>query len=207
MRRIFPALLLAAACSTGEADDDGNIQPSACGLAGTMIGSECAGIDECGGANNAIEPSFCEHCLLRPDTHVCEAGRCRMLGAKGSIQTAFGIPPAAVGTRSYTIATIQPIMADGGKVTCEKLLTSCGFLDNPAINTTNSTFKNFDGPASIENAYPALSAAEAGADQILFIQVTTDVQGKGMVKARGCADGITVMENQTTEVPIELMGI
>jgi hypothetical protein len=98
-------------------------------------------------------------------------------------------------------------MADGSKVTCAKLLSSCSFLDNPAINTTNSTFKNFDGPASIDNAYPALSAAEAGSDQLLFIQVTTDVQGKGEVKARGCVEGIAVVEGQNTQVAIELTGI
>jgi hypothetical protein len=199
------ALLLTAACNTG--GDDNDPQPTACGLAGTMTGTECMGIDQCGGENNAIEPSFCEHCLLRPDTHVCEAGTCRALGPRGNIQTAFGIPAEAVGTKSYTLATIQPIMADGSKVTCAKLLSSCSFLDNPAINTTNSTFKNFDGPASIDNAYPALSAAEAGSDQLLFIQVTTDVQGKGEVKARGCVEGISVMEGQNTQVAIELTGI
>lgn len=203
--RIWFLALISIACNSGEADDD-DLQPSMCGLAGTKTGSECSGIDECG-TNNAIEPSFCEHCLLRPDTHVCESGTCRALGPRGNIQSAFGIPAQAVGSKSYTVATVQPIMADGSKVTCEKLTTTCGFLDNPAINTTNSTFKNFDGPASIENAYPVLSAAEAGSDQILFLQVTTDVQGKGTVTARGCAEGISVSEGQTTQVPIELMGI
>lgn len=205
MRSVLLFALLLVACGTGrQRDDDGGGQSTTCGLAGVKAGAECSGIDECGGPNNAIEPSFCEHCLLRPDTHVCESGTCRMLGATGTIETGFGIPNEAAGAKSYTIATIHPVMADGGRVTCEKLMSTCGFLDNPAINTTNSTFKNFGAPASPDNAYFGLSSVEAGEDRILFIQVTTDVQGKGSVEARGCVEGISVMENETIQVPIEL---
>ena len=202
MRLAFVATILMA-CNTG-GGDDGTGQPSECGIAGVVPASECTGIDECGAPNNPIEPEFCEHCLLRPDTHVCEAGTCRMLGPKGNIQTAFGVPPAAVGSKSYTIATIHPTLANGGKVTCEKLMTTCAFLDNPGINTTNSTFKRFNEPARADSAYPALSSVEAGSGRILFIQVTSDDQGKGNVTAKGCVENIVVGENETVEVPIEL---
>ena len=202
MRSVFLTAILAFGCSGGS--DDGMNQPTACGVSGLTPASECTGIDECGAANNVIQPQFCEHCLLRPDTHVCEAGSCRMLGEKGNIQTAFAVPSPAVGSKSYTIATIHPIMADGGKVTCEKLLTSCAFVNNPAINTTNSTFKRFNEPARGDSVYPALSSAEAGTGRILFIQVTSDDQGKGNVTAKGCVENITVEANQTIEVAIEL---
>jgi hypothetical protein len=205
LRPLLLTAILAAACNTGGGDDDGvDTDPTACGLAGSPPAAECTGIDGCGAANNVIDPEFCEHCLLRPDTHVCEAGSCRMLGPKGNIQTAFAVPSAAVGSKSYTIATIHPVLADGGKITCEKLMTTCGFLDNPGINTTNSTFKRFSEPARTDSVYPALSSVEAGSGRILFIQVTSDDQGKGEVKARGCVENITVAENETVEVAIEL---
>src|SRR5688500_2539096 len=201
--RLLLTLAILAACNTG-GGDDGTAQPSECGIAGVAPASECTGIDECGAPNNPIEPEFCEHCLLRPDTHVCEAGSCRMLGATGNIQTAFAVPAAAVGSKSYTIASIHPVLADGGKVTCEKLTTGCAFLDNPAINTSNSTFKRFSEPARADSVYPALLSAEAGMGRILFIQVTSDEQGKGVVKATGCVENIAVTAGQTTEVAIEL---
>lgn len=198
--------MVASACS-GEATDDGGDGggPSACGLAGAAPASECTGLGTCGGgASNAIEPEFCEHCLLRPNTHLCEAGACRTLGATGNIMTQVGVPPAAAGAKSYTIASIFPVMADGRTISCEKLTTTCGFLGNGAINTTNSTFKRFAEPARTDSVYPALISAEAGAGRILFIQVTSDEQGKGMVLARGCTQDITVAANETVTVPIDI---
>ncbi len=203
--RVLLFTLLLAGCNSGTGDD-GTPEPSACGLAGLRTGEECNGLDECGASNNAIEPEFCENCLIRPDTHVCEAGTCRPLGPKGNIQTAFAIPLEAEGSKSYTLATLIPTMGDGSKVTCEKLMSpSCSFLHNPAINTTNSTFKRFNEPARSDSVYPALSSVEAGTGRILFIQVTSDEQGKGTVTARGCVDGISVSENETVQVPIDIL--
>jgi hypothetical protein len=96
-------------------------------------------------------------------------------------------------------------MADGGKVTCEKLTSTCGFLMNPAINTTNSTFKRFAEPARTDSVYPSLISAEAGTGRLLFIQITSDEQGKGTVLAQGCAENLTVNEGETLTVPVEIL--
>lgn len=207
MRSFIIAAVLLVSCSGGDRDDgdDGSMkQATACGLAGTKRGNECSGLGDCGaGAANAKQPNFCDNCLMRPDTHVCEAGVCRALGGTGNIMTAFGIPEAAAGAKSFTVATIHPVMADGSEVTCTKLMSTCGFLMNPAINTTNSTFKRFAEPARTDSVYPSLISAEAGTGRLLFIQITSDEQGKGTVLAQGCAEGLTVNEGETVTVPVD----
>lgn len=197
---------LLLACGGGGGGADGGAGTNACGAAGTARGAECTGLDDCGaGAANFKEVSFCEHCPWRPDTHVCEAGVCRALALENSnIGTAFGVPDAATGAKSFIMASINPTMADGTRVTCAALLGTCDRVMNRRLNTGNSRFLNFTEPAAPGFAYQGQVLADVGTERLLLVLVTSEAQGKGAVMATGCAEGIEVRAGETTQVSLTL---
>jgi hypothetical protein len=176
---------------------------SSCGVGGTASGQECTGLKQCGrGESNYVEVAFCEHCFARPDTHVCEAGVCRQLPMElGTLKVAFTLD-AVQGAQSFAQATILPTMADGTKVTCAALLSTCNSINNPAINTTLSNAKALPGGGDV---VISLISADPGPDRLYMVRLTSELQGKGQVKAVGCKEGITVVAGQTVDVSVDLV--
>ncbi len=124
------------------------------------------------------------------------------------ISVLISVGPEGTGAVGFTIATINPIMADGSKVTCATLLSSgCNVLDNSGLNVTNSTHKRFSGGgASPQMVYQTGISGEPGADRILFVQATQEQSGDGKIMARGCVDGITVpLPAGQTRIGIDLV--
>lgn len=204
---ILLAASLLSACGSSDGGADAGLGMNSCGAAGALTGSQCTSLAMCGaGAQNQIINPLCEHCLARPDTHVCEAGTCRPLDSAGSsIMYGIAITSAAVGAASYTVASINPIMADGTKVSCAALMSGqCSYVNNGAFNTGNSTFKAFVPPADPSYAYQGLISADVGADRLLFIEATSALQGKGTVKARGCVEGLNITAGASVPVEITL---
>lgn len=204
--RALPAILIGAVASACGGTETTN--PPVTNSCGTVEQAPaemgCTGLASCGGMSNAIKVTFCKYCFARPDTKVCEAGTCRAIDISGSISTQLQVPEVARGAKSFTIASVNPIMADGTKVTCATLLSTCAYADNFAINTGNSTFRNFNPPADPANVYPAPIAADAGAGRLLVVRLTSEVQGAGNVMAVGCTEGIDVVSGQTANVDLTL---
>src|SRR5260370_2650130 len=74
------AFLASIGCGGGGGATDAGTQSGACGISGPTAGSECHSLAECGaGMLNSRTTTFCEHCFAFGDTHLCEAGKCRML--------------------------------------------------------------------------------------------------------------------------------
>ncbi|MBI2377130.1 MAG: hypothetical protein HYV07_24225 [Deltaproteobacteria bacterium] len=206
--RVSPAMATLGLCCFGacgaEVEERPIIGTTTCGVPEGKAATECASLADCGGPNNARKVEFCENCFARGDSHVCESGTCKALDTSGSIKSAISIPAEAAGALSYTIAALNPIMADGTRLSCEKLLASCTYRDDFAFNAANSTFKAFPAPANPSNAYPLQTPADVGVDRLLVIFVTEGSQGKGRVLASGCVGGIEVRAGETTTVPIDL---
>lgn len=208
---MFLGLALATACSSGSDDgsgDDDCNNPTSCGVSGCKMAEECNGLSDCGlGSSNFIEPEFCVHCPPRSDTHVCEAGVCRET-TLSNIDVMFVVPPEASGARSFTITAFNPIMADGGTLTCTALASSCGFVGNEMLNAGNSRASAFPGGmADPANVYTSRIAADVGTDRVVFVQAVTDTQGKGSVVARGCVEQVEVKAMEIVRVPMDLTAI
>lgn len=200
---LVSSIVIACGSDTGPGPDSHGT-PSLCGEAGATPGAECTGLDRCGTPmQNFVKVAFCEHCFARADTHVCEAGTCRALDQSPDtkIEFRFTVPPAALGSQSFTTAALNPVMADGTRLTCGALSSTCMFVDNAMINARNSRFDRLVAGADF---YHGQIAADAGSDRLLFIQVTSGVQGTGDVRARGCVSGIEVVSGQTTAVVVDL---
>ncbi|MCB9651055.1 MAG: hypothetical protein H6730_31360 [Deltaproteobacteria bacterium] len=192
---VFALIPLAAACSGGGDDPDGGLSASSCGVAAEAAAAECAGLDQCGaGAQNyAVDPT-CEHCPGRADSQLCEAGACRDVSGLELVLVQLAVTDKAVGAPSFTIATLNPISADGTRVTCEKLLSSaCTVVGNSGLNFTNSTHKQFGGGgAATGMVYQTGISGEPGTDRIVLVQATSALGGDGDVVARACVEGVTI---------------
>ncbi|MFO0727109.1 MAG: hypothetical protein U1E65_25230 [Myxococcota bacterium] len=177
---------------------------TSCGVAGVVPASECTGIQQCGGASNAKTVSFCEHCFALPDTHVCEAGTCRKLpefSTWGSIVGNVSLTNLGSNAQSLAVAAILPTAADGSKLTCQKLLSSCNYVNNNGLNANARTSAISNGGDFI--AVPI--SIDAGPDRLYFIVLTNSTQGKGTILAKGCQEGITVESGKMTNVTIDLV--
>jgi hypothetical protein len=192
-----------AACGEGSP----SAGPAACGAAGAAEGGACAGLAGCGGEGNAQSVSFCDNCPLRAGTQICRAGACSTFSADGAIALRpLAIPEAAAGAESVVLAALEPVAADGTRLTCAGLLSSaCALEGNGALNATNVRFQNFAMPAAPGLVFPGLGTSSApGPDKLLLVRVTSEVQGSGEVLAEGCAEGIDVPSDGSVEAEVVL---
>lgn len=193
-RRFCSLLFVLAACGSTEEPPD-PMGTNSCGTSGAVNGMECQGLDTCGGSSNFESVTFCTHCFKRAKAggQVCEAGVCRTLAAiPPNLISTIKLPAAAVASaRSITQALILPVMADGTRVTCAALLSTCAALDNPKLNTAGSNFRNIANPGQGDVLTGGLFADE-GDDRIYVVRATTEVQGNGNVVGVGCAENIDV---------------
>jgi hypothetical protein len=202
---VLPFLLFAACGPEDPERPDGGASANACGVAGAKTGSECAGLAQCGaGMQNFVDVEFCVHCFARADTHFCESGTCRLLdpGTATVISWAFAVPPSLKNAPAFTTASVNPIMADGTRVTCESLMkSSCDIDANPEINARTSRFDRMNPQGEV---YQGMISADAGENRMVFIQITSEIQGKGDLLGWGCAATNVVkdMTNGPIEIPV-----
>ena len=210
MRFTLPLALitiLAGACGKEEQPRPTPPAPTTtkCGKVGPLAGNECNSLDDCGDANNHITNSDCEHCLSRSDQQLCEAGVCRDLAADAMLKVYVDLPEEARGAKTFTVATVNPIMADGATVTCAALLSTCDYAHNGKINTGNSSFVRFTTPGGADPslAYtPKLISVDVGADRLVVVFVASEEQGGGTVMTQGCVDGISVAAGEVKDVVV-----
>jgi len=179
-----------------------------CGVAGEPTGTECDSQSACG-TNNFRAVSGCDHCLWRNETHACESGVCRALpiGMSGNIGFNIGVPAGARGAKSYVMAAVFPIMADGSRVTCAALTSTCMRVNNGLIGVGNSTAVNIRPPADPDLVYPSQSFDYPGEDHLLLLMLTSEERGAGNLMAIGCAEGIDVVNGEVTRVDIPLTAL
>jgi hypothetical protein len=213
MRALFSASLFISLTLSGcggetkDNPDAGMTMANACGASGAVEGTECTGMDECGAGNqNFVEVTFCTHCFARADTHVCEAGKCRMLEgglSDTNVRYAFSLLPN-VTAPSFTVASILPVMADGTRVSCASLMKdSCDIDANRAINAKSSSFLRIQGAGDFISA---IVAADPGQGRIVYLQLTSGMQGTGEVVARGCAE-VDIAKGEEKQVEITLTAL
>ena len=127
------------------------------------------------------------------------------MDTSGTIQTNMSVPSAGAGAKSFTVAAVNPVMADGTQLDCAKILSTCNIVNNFAINAANARFAAFPGSGAVaSNVYPVQTPADVGTARLLIVRLHTDVQGKGTILAEGCASGIDVRAGEKTVVSIEL---
>jgi hypothetical protein len=173
--------------------------------------SECMSFAECGGPNNVQTVNFCEHCFARPDTHVCEGGGCRELTAdfasRGQLSVAFTVPSAALGGKSAVLAALLPTDGAGGAVTCDRLLPGGpAVFGDRSLNTTNAVAVTLTPPGDPSFAYRTTTSADPGSNRLIYLGVTSEVQGKGTLMAEGCLEGIEVRAGETHNLSVTLSG-
>lgn len=195
----FLAIALSVASCGG---DDGPSGTNACGDVGAKTGTECSGLADCGnGSSNEVEVVFCEHCVPRADTHFCEAGTCRAFDPElTNLTYSFSLPAGVSTAKSMTLATLNPVMADGTRLTCEALLSTCVAENNGAMNARNSRF-NALPPGDL---FMGVMSVDPGDDRVMFIQLTTGMQGTGDVVATGCTEGIDVVKGAGPTITVDV---
>jgi hypothetical protein len=199
------ALLLSLAACGGSDSAPPDPQQTSCGTGGALAGAECTGLATCGaGAQNFKRVQPCDHCFAGADSHVCEAGKCRAIPTTidgyGTIRAAFSLNQVGSTAQGLAQAALWPVMADGTRLSCAALLSTCGYVENPAINALSSSLNVVQ---SGDVVY-ASTTMEPGAGRLYFAEFTSESRGRGTVLARGCAEGLTIAAGQTLEIEVQL---
>ena len=204
---IWPVLVLLlslSACGGGDSTPP-DPQQTSCGTSGAVAGAECTGLATCGaGAQNFKKVQPCDHCFAGADSHVCEAGKCRAIpttiDAYGTIRAAFSLNQVGSTAQGLAQAALWPVMADGTRLSCAALLSTCGYVENPAINALSSSLNVVQSGDVVD----ASTTMEPGAGRLYFAEFTSESRGRGTVLARGCAEGLTIAAGQTLEIEVQL---
>ncbi len=199
-------LLCCALAACGSEDPPPTGGTNACGAAQAAAGAECTGLATCGaGAQNFKKVTPCDHCLAGVDSHVCESGVCRAIptniGEYGTIRAAFSQRQIGTTAQGLAQSAIFPVMADGTRITCAALMSTCGFVNNPAINALSNSVNVM---AAAGDVLFSLATMEPGSDRLYFAQFTTGTRGTGTVLARGCVEGLTIVAGETKEISVDL---
>lgn len=205
---VVAAALLAAVSLSACGGSDGSSpdpQQTACGTGGALAGAECTGLATCGaGAQNFKKVQPCDHCFAGADSHVCEAGKCRAIpttiDAYGTIRASFSLNQVGSTAQGLAQAALWPVMADGTRLSCAALLSTCGYVENPAINALSSSLNVVQSGDVVF----ATTTMEPGAGRLYFAEFTSETRGRGTVLARGCVEGLTIAAGQVLEIEVQL---
>jgi len=195
-------VLFLAACGTEPSEPPAT---SSCGVVGATAGMECTGLSTCGaGAQNFKKVTPCDHCLAGADSHVCEAGVCRMLptavNGYGTIKASFSLQQVGSTAQGLAQSAIHPVMADGTKVTCAALMSTCSFINLETINALSSAANVVAGDVVM-----SFTTIDPGPDRLYFAQFTAETRGRGAVLAKGCVEGLTIAAGETKEISVDLV--
>lgn len=178
---------------------------ASCGSKELIACRECNGLEQCGaGMSNFVPIVNCANCPGRVDSHVCEAGSCRILGAPGALRVRFSVPSQATGARSFIAIAFNPTTARGDRLRCAELVSSCQLTNNPELNATNVAFQLFSSPADPGLIYVTTFGGEAGEDRLVLLIVTAEASGGGEVLGTGCVENVTVGTDAPTEIAIDV---
>lgn len=217
MRRAPLVFLFLVACSgggDGSGDDDGHTGSrdagtstvEGCGIEGTPEGTECVGFDECGVRNTQVAFN-CDTCPQEAISELCLSGRCTPYDLDATIQIGFNVFEHGDGANSFVLAVIDPMGADGTRVTCEALLSSCNLVDNFSVNVMNVQVTGAGSANGFEQnqAYIGLADAQSGEDRIAYLRLHAQGRGNGTVLAKGCSEWASLAPGQTAQVLINLI--
>ena len=205
-------MLVAGGCGS-----DSNSEPN--GTGGTDAGGGRSGVcgrpdltpaSACQTAADCPDPSnqgraLCSNCPREALFRTCSAGQCVEYDRSGTIDARFIGTPAASGGESYVTSVIDPIMADGRRLTCANLLNECDVVNDPGLNVINVQIAEPVPPLAPDLAYISLASAHVGSDRIVLIYVTASSDGEGRILAQGCVEGLTVTSGQTTQALVTLV--
>lgn len=208
---VLLSLFLAAACGSDSTStalprstpDTGPTTVVQCGEAALQPQNECRAADDCPDGTN-VGPRACSNCPVEALFRVCQAGECFEYDRSGTIDARFVADVLADGGQSYVTMVIDPVMANGRRLTCASLLSQCDVLNDTDLNVVNVQRANPEPPLQQGLAYIALASAHVGTDRIVLIFVTANRNGEGRILTRGCVDGITVSSGQTAQALVTL---
>jgi hypothetical protein len=203
-RRALALLLpvLALGCSDDGADDrgnggangsNGNGVADACGPVVQSVGNECTTSADCSGRPgqpNILE-ARCENCVPFAQINLCEAGTCRRVEVDNDALVEVAVEGNFLtdGAEGYADILMTSLTADGRRVSCDELLTTCDWRD-PRLAVFNSN----GGPATSrfprnQQTFVTDDSIE-GDDLIMLVLITDGAQGRGRLRTVGCVDGV-----------------
>jgi hypothetical protein len=209
---ILVAVLAFAACSDdgGESANgggggngaNGGAPADACGPVVESVGTECTTFADCSGRPNQpnVVEARCDNCVPFAQVNVCEAGRCRRIDVDNQIFVQANVEGNFLteGATGYVEIQMTPVTADGRRVTCAELLTTCDWR-TPTLNIFNSN----GGIARYAlNQQTEIFGDTIEADDLIFmVLVTENGGGRGDIRTIGCADGFGTTFGETTIIP------
>ncbi len=208
--------VLVAACGSGSGDDGGDDTTvtrdagvavgEICGVPGEPTGSDCAGFDECG-VRNVTQAFNCERCPQEAVDKLCSAGSCVPYQRDATIQVGFNVFEHGAGGNSFVFAVLDPMGADGTRITCEGLLASCTLEDNFNLNVMRVQVAGAGTASGFEQnqAYRGLVNAASGDGLLALLRIHVEGRGNGAVLAKGCAVVPSVAAGETAQVIVDLV--
>lgn len=166
---------------------------NACGPVVSAVGTECDDFYDCPGTatlDNVAQPeASCEHCVDHAQVNVCEAGECRRIDISNNVLIQANVEGNNVTeiAGGYAEILLTPITADGRRLTCAELLSTCTDYDDPRLNPINS---NSGRAPFLRNQQTPLVTDAAERDDLIYVVLITEGRGRGEIYAAGCADGV-----------------
>jgi len=147
-----------------------------------------------------IEPR-CENCVRFAQARVCEAGRCRRVDVDNQtlVQVQFEGNGLTETARGYVEVLMTSITADGRRVSCQELLSTCDWRD-PSLSVFNSNFGG-GGPFARGRVWEIFTDSTEADDLIFFFIATEEGAGRGDIRTIGCVDGFDVEFGRVNQVP------
>lgn len=209
--------VFAAACGSGSSDDGGDddnpttrdggiLIAESCGVAGDAMGSECVGFDECG-IRNVTQAFNCERCPQEAVERLCLSGTCVAYERDATVEVGFNVFEHGKGANSFVFAVLDSMGADGTRVTCEALLSTCDVENNFNLNVMRVQVAGAGTPAGFEEnqAYQGLVNVAAGSDHVALLRLHAEGRGNGAVLAKGCAVIPSLASGATVQVVVDLV--
>lgn len=209
-RLLLLSVLVLVGCSSGDGGDDGdggrdagnNVPTAPCGIEGTPASSMCMDASDCGQTDVRFN---CTNCPIEATQATCVSGQCDTYDDSGRVRFGFNVVNAGAGGNSYVGMIIDPMMANGDRVTCAALLSTCPIVNNKELNVVNVDVGNPAGGLQQGQAYILTPFAHVGENRIGYLFVTSQMAGSGDVIAHGCTEGVAITSGQQTDVLIELV--
>ena len=192
-RWIVPATFLFAltACSSdgdetpmGQPTNDagGGGRSGVCGLPEATPMDECRSPGGCPDESN-FGTASCSNCPPEALFQLCASGVCETYDRSGTIDARFVATADAEGAQSYVAMIMDPVMANGRRLTCANLLNDCDVLNENALNVINVQTAEPPTPLERDLVYPALASAHVGTGRIVLIYVVQQRDGEGRILA------------------------
>jgi hypothetical protein len=165
---------------------------NACGPVVEAVETECDSFRDCPGTlvEENVVPARCDRCVDFAEFRVCEAGACRRIEVRSGNQLSIRVQSNLLteGAEGYATIQMTSLTADGRRISCRELLSTCTDYSDPRLNVFNS---NAGRGQFLPNLTSILPADTIEDDDIIVVVLLTEMaQGRGDVLTVGCADGV-----------------